>query len=75
MNGSGNIAADPKFADAANGNYRLTAASPCANAGLNQDWMAAAVDLDGRPRLDRFTRRVDIGCYEHHFRGAMFLVK
>ncbi|MGI6088344.1 MAG: hypothetical protein ACOYCD_10465, partial [Kiritimatiellia bacterium] len=73
--GAGNIAADPGFVDAAAGNYHLSAASPCVNAGLNQDWMAAAVDLDGRPRLDRFTMRVDIGCYEHHFRGAMFLVK
>ena len=75
MNGSGNIAADPKFVDAAAGNYRLPASSPCVNAGLNQDWMIAGVDKDGRPRLDRFVKLVDIGCYEHQFQGVMFLIK
>ena len=75
MTGSGNIAADPEFADAAADDYHLTVASPCVNAGLNQDWMIAGVDLDGRPRLDKFVKQVDIGCYEHHFQGAMFLLK
>ena len=75
MNGSGNIAADPEFSDAAAGNYRLTVASPCVNAGLNQDWMIAGVDKDGRPRLDRFVKLVDIGCYEYHAQGTMFFVK
>ena len=75
MTGSGNIAADPAFADAAAGNYRLTAASPCVNAGLNQDWMATGVDLDKNPRLDRFTKQVDIGCYEYLAPGVLFMIK
>ena len=38
--------------------------SPGVNAGLDQDWMAAATDLDGRHRQDVFSGRVDIGAYE-----------
>ena len=75
MNGASNIAADPKFVNAAAGNYRLSASSPCVNAGLNQDWMTSGVDLDKRSRLDRFTRRVDIGCYEHLANGVLFMIK
>lgn len=69
---NGNIAADPDFREPDADDYRLAAASPCINTGTNQDWMAAAVDLDGRQRLDRFSRRVDIGAYEYVPRGAMF---
>jgi hypothetical protein len=32
-NGGGNINADPLFVDAANGDYRLSAGSPCIDAG------------------------------------------
>ena len=39
-----------------------SASSPCRNAGRNEDWMAAATDLYGRPRL--FGKRVDIGATE-----------
>ena len=53
------------FADFAAGDFRLTGGSPCANAGTNQSWMAEAVDLDGRPRINRFFRRTDMGCYEY----------
>ena len=72
---SDNISADPLFADPGNGNFRLQAGSPCVNAGLNREWMTDAVDLDGRPRLDRFTRLVDMGCYEYVWRGTMFNLK
>ncbi len=63
--GNGNITNAPGFADFAAGDFRLTGGSPCANAGTNQSWMAEAVDLDGRPRINRFFRRTDMGCYEY----------
>jgi hypothetical protein len=47
------------------GDYHLMPGSPCINAGLNQDWMWSAVDLDGRSRIWRGT--VDIGAYEYRF--------
>jgi parallel beta-helix repeat protein len=70
-----NIAADPLFVDPDHGNYRLRSGSPCVNSGAPQDWMSGALDLDGRPRLDRFSRRVDMGCYEYIFHGSLFSVK
>lgn len=68
---NGNIAADPDFREPDADDYRLAAASLCINAGTNQDWMAAAVDLDGRQRLDRFSLLVDMGAYEYVPRGAI----
>ena len=62
---------DPKFVDAANGNYRLSATSPCREKGLVLDWMTAgAPDLDGNPRVVNRLGKVaagalpDLGCYE-----------
>jgi hypothetical protein len=55
----GNIAADPLFAE---GSYRPAAGSPCIDAGANADWMAAATDLDGHPRIAGAL--ADIGAYE-----------
>ncbi len=57
---------DPGFLARESGNYRLNAGSPCLNAGLIQDWalLPDASDLEGQPRLDRVTRRIDMGCYE-----------
>ncbi|MFH0908505.1 MAG: Ig-like domain-containing protein [bacterium] len=63
--GVGNTTNDPLFIDSGNENYRLTGGpdgSPCINAGENQDWMAAAVDLDGRARI--IGGVVDMGAYE-----------
>ncbi len=37
--------------------------SPAINAGLYQEWMDDAVDLDGRPRI--LQDAVDIGAYEY----------
>ena len=34
-------------------------------------WMADAIDLDGRCRLDRFSRQVDMGCYEYLPQGMI----
>jgi hypothetical protein len=61
--GSGNIADDPQFLDHTNGNYRLAAASPCIDAGVNESWMSGAQDLDGNPRIYN-NGIVDIGAYE-----------
>jgi len=66
-----NISVDPLFAGAASGNYRLSASSPCINAGVNVEWMQNAKDLDGFARLDRFYQRVDMGAYEFLPAGTM----
>ena len=59
--GTGNISVDPEFIDVANGDYH-TGYSYCSDAGLNQDWMDGAVDLDGNARVRN--SHVDMGCYE-----------
>ena len=51
MTGTGNITQDPAFEAPDEGSYRPGACSPCINAGANRDWMAGALDLDGKPRL------------------------
>ncbi|MBN1670962.1 MAG: PKD domain-containing protein [Kiritimatiellae bacterium] len=61
--GTGNIDADPLFADFAGGDFQLSAGSPCIQSGTNDDWMAAAADLAGNPRIVADT--VDIGAFEH----------
>ncbi|MFA7157823.1 MAG: choice-of-anchor Q domain-containing protein, partial [Kiritimatiellia bacterium] len=58
----GNTTNDPMFVDTNAGNFRLSAGSPCINAGTNQDWMTNAVDLDGLPRILFGT--VDMGSHE-----------
>lgn len=63
----GNITVNPAFTNAAAGNYRLLATSPCINTGTNLPWMAGARDLDGRPRMLRWI--VDMGAYEFSFAG------
>ncbi len=77
--GVGNIALDPGFVDpdGADNNpntfedndYHLSAASPCIDAGKNEDWMLQAVDLDGNPRilLGAYSLTVDMGPYEYKF--------
>ena len=62
--GIGNIINDPRFVNAAAGDYHLQPISPCINAGTNQDWMIGATDLDGNPRIDA-SGRVDMGAYEY----------
>lgn len=62
--GSGIITNDPRFMDAAGGNYRLASDSPCIGAGINQDWMRIGTDIAGNPRLSPVSGRVDLGCYE-----------
>ncbi len=69
--GANNIPDYPVFADPSNNDWRLTADSPCVNAGTNEPWIESAVDLDGRARADRFSRQVDIGAYEYIPAGSM----
>jgi hypothetical protein len=73
QHGEGNMALDPKFVDPdgpdndpgtlEDNDYRLSAGSPCIDAGKNENWMADAVDLDGNPRIVNGT--VDMGAYEY----------
>ena len=55
---------DPRFVDAAGGDYHLQDTSPCIDAGDNS-LVPSGVDkdLDGNPRIVNGT--VDIGAYEH----------
>jgi len=74
--GEGNIESDPLFIDLNDYNYRLSAGSPCIDAGNNEAVPDGIVtDLDGNPRFveDPLTPDtgngtppiVDIGCYEY----------
>ena len=72
---SGNITDEPLFLDLSAGDYRLADTSPCINQGFNQAWMKTDIDFDGRPRLDRFSGLVDMGCYEYVPQGAMFRLR
>ncbi|MFA5689993.1 MAG: InlB B-repeat-containing protein, partial [Kiritimatiellales bacterium] len=67
--GEGNIAADPLFADAENGNFRLRPDSPCIDAGANA-YVIGDVDLIGSPRI--YNDRVDMGAYELCFYIIVF---
>ncbi|MGI6088103.1 MAG: hypothetical protein ACOYCD_09240 [Kiritimatiellia bacterium] len=69
--GENNIELPPEFVG--EGDFRLQTTSPCVNTGTNMPWMNAAdaLDLDGCRRLDRFSRRVDMGCYEYLLRGTI----
>ena len=59
--GSGNITNDPQFVNAAMGNYRLSANSPCRDKG-NNAYTQETTDLDGNPRIVKSI--VDMGAYE-----------
>ncbi len=71
---NGNLSADPLFADAPAGNYRLLPGSPSVNAGLLQDWMAGATDIEGNKRVSMGSP--DMGCYELPTpAGTMFMIR
>ena len=53
---------NPGFMDSANGDYRLSADSPCVNAGSN-DYVTTDTDIAGNTRIMGGT--VDIGAYEY----------
>lgn len=61
--GVGDISADPLFADREHGDYHLTSASPCINAGKNDAPSIPVTDIDGQPRIQRGV--VDIGADEY----------
>lgn len=61
VSGTGNIADDPRFVDAANGDYRLAPDSPCIDAGA-AGYPDLSFDLDGNPR--HRGQAIDMGCYE-----------
>ncbi len=69
---SSSIVADPLFADAANGNFKLQAGSPCTDTGSNALVPAGTTtDLAGNPRIidgsdppDSIVT-VDMGAYEY----------
>jgi hypothetical protein len=67
--GVGNIDADPLFVNPAGDNYRLTAGSPCIDAGSNEAAAGILTDLDGNLRLwngdDIPEAEVDMGAYEY----------
>ena len=60
--GAGNISNAPAFVNRAAGDYRLSTASDCVNAGVNQGWMSSTTDLDRRTRI--VNGLVDMGAYE-----------
>lgn len=69
--GDGNIDTDPLFTQPATGVYRLSADSPCVDAG-DPNYVPAAdvMDLDGYRRL--FGRTPDIGAYEYQGLSAVY---
>lgn len=71
--GIGNIDADPLFLNT--DTYRISALSPCVDAGTNVAWMlsAGALDIDGEPRLRN--GRADIGADEVWQFQAMSLLR
>ena len=56
--GTGSISTDPKFVDAANGDYHLQVGSPCIDKGTSVG--APVADIEGTPRDDV----PDMGAYE-----------
>lgn len=74
--GQGNLNANPFLMNHAEGDYKLRSNSPCRNAGANQVWwMEGALDLNNRPRIDRFSGKVDMGAYEYVPEGMLFKAK
>ncbi|MDD2598710.1 MAG: choice-of-anchor Q domain-containing protein [Kiritimatiellae bacterium] len=62
--GTGNLASDPLFRNAATGDFRILAASPCVDAG-DGTLLSDPFDLAGNPRIRN--AGVDLGAYERIF--------
>jgi len=67
--GTNNVPGPPRFVNAAGGDYRLQAGSPCVDAGRNDVGMQEAVDLDGNPRV--MNEVTDMGAYETPFTAEL----
>jgi hypothetical protein len=67
--GTGNIATDPKFVDAAHGNLRLKTGSACIDQGTSSGVPVADEDLDHNPRVvdgnGEGLPTIDMGAYEY----------
>ena len=66
--GQGNISpASAGFVNATANDYHLQEGSPCIDAGKNEEWMRAALDLDGNLRIvcGAASLTVDMGAYEY----------
>lgn len=72
--GEGCETAAPLFMAPMAYDYRLQPISPCVNAGLIRPWMYEKFDLDGLPRLDKFSQKIDLGCYEYMPQGTLILI-
>jgi hypothetical protein len=66
-----NIDADPLFENSAQGNFRLTNASPCIDAGTpdTTGLMIPKTDLDGGLRI--VGTHIDMGTYENQFTTSL----
>ena len=73
VSGVGNRPDDPRFKDAARGDYHLKSDSPCVRTGQVLDWMTLALDLAGAPRLNG--RLVDMGCYKALPIGSTLVIR
>jgi len=60
--GPGHTTNDPALLLTTDNSFLLTAASPCIDAGTNQEWMTGSTDIDSQARI--FHERVDIGADE-----------
>ena len=68
----GSFAADPKFADAAHGDFTLRPSSPCRDVGAAADWMTDATDLAGNARI--LGAAPDIGCFEYRPSAGLIIL-
>lgn len=64
---------DPGFRNSAAHDYRIRPSSVAVNAGVNEDWMADALDLAGNARVN--SRIVDLGAYELVVKGLSIIVR
>jgi hypothetical protein len=64
----GNTSVNPMFVNAAAGNFRLAAGSPCIDTGITAAVEPALPDLDGYARV--VGAAVDRGCYEAYTTGT-----